>query len=116
MEFHGGWTAAMAETIEKWRRIRDTIQTSAPVDLADVDLMAEVGSVCALCDRSREEAHLHEEWRPCPFCPAFQQLGGCMDLPGRLSEALAAKDQATALRLTEQILADLETLEVPQAS
>jgi len=82
----------------------------------DVDLMAEVGSVCALCDRSREEAHLHEEWRPCPFCPAFQQLGGCMDLPGRLSEALAAKDQATALRLTEQILADLETLEVPQAS
>ena len=115
MAFHGNWTEALADTIEKWRRIRDAIQTSAPVDLADVDLMAEVGSVCALCDRSREEAHFHEEWRPCPFCPAFQQLGGCMDLPGKLSEALVAKDQETALLLTGQILADLEILELPQA-
>jgi len=112
MEFHGSWHEALESTTAKWRRIHEAIQVVPTSDLAD--LMAEVHSVCALCDRAREEAHLHEGWRPCPYCPAFQQLGGCMDLPGRLSEALAAKDRETALALARRVLADLATLELPQ--
>jgi len=114
MEFHGSWPEALESTTAKWRRIRDAIQVSAPVDLGD--LMAEVSSVCALCDRAREEAHRQDGWRPCPYCPAFQQLGGCLDLPGKLNEALAAKDREAALALAQRVLADLATLELPQGT
>jgi len=103
------WNEAKESTLRKWTAIGETVAASDPVD--PVALMAEVNARCALCDKAAEEAG--GGIGKCERCLLYQQVGGCKEFGGRLSERVAERDWPGVRAMVGQAIEALHDLEVP---
>lgn len=102
------WREAINGTVRQWSTIRDAIGVAAPVDL-----LTEINAVCDLCEKAEAEAGSGIE--RCRYCLFYQQFGGCQEVSGRMSEAVAAGDWDRLRSLVDQMIEGLGKLEVPAA-
>jgi hypothetical protein len=103
------WSEAKESTLRKWTAIEAAVGASDPVDF-----LAEVNAVCALCDKAKEEAG--GGVGKCDSCLLYQQVGGCKEFGGRLSERVAARDWPQVRTMVGQAIEALRSLEVkPEA-
>ncbi len=102
------WEDALQETLRVWTRIRGTLaQTDS------LDLLIDINAVCALCEKSKEDAAATGELDKCRYCLFYEQFGGCREVSARMSEAVAAKDWDTLRVLVDTFLTQLQAVKVP---
>jgi len=103
------WSEAKEKTLRKWTAIEEAVGSADPVDL-----MTEVNATCAICDKAKEEAG--GGIGKCELCLLYQQLGGCKEFGGRLSERVAEKDWPQVQAMVAKAVEALRSLEVPPAA
>jgi hypothetical protein len=101
------WKEAKDNTIRMWTQVRDSISEGADV----VELLIELNAVTDLCEKSHQEAA--GEWGQCAFCLAYQQMGGCQEVSGQVSDCIAAKEWEQARMLADEFIERLKAVELP---
>jgi hypothetical protein len=94
------WQEARDRELAHWSAIRSAIGTAAPVDL-----LTEINTADAFCDKAREETGGAADY--CARCRFYQQFGGCREASSRMSERVAAGDWEGLLALVDEFIAHL---------
>lgn len=102
------WQAARESVAEIWTRIRD-----GALSLDEVEMLTEINAVCDFCSVAKRASGGTLD--PCPYCPFYEQFGGCQPITLAIGERLVAGDRQAIAEIASQFLADLERLELPAA-
>jgi len=100
------WEEARDRELAHWSAIREAIGTATPVEL-----LTEINAASALCEKAKGEANSSLSY--CDRCLFYQQLGGCREVSGRMSERVAENDWDGLQSLVDGFIAHLRALEVP---
>jgi hypothetical protein len=103
------WNEARESTLRQWSTIRGLVGTADTVTL-----LTEINAVCDLCEKSDQVAGTGIG--RCDYCLFYQQFGGCQEISGRMSEAVAEKDWDKVRSLIDEMIAKMKTLELPTAN
>lgn len=102
------WEAARESVAEIWRRIHERAGT---VD--EIDLLTDINAVCDFCSVAKEASG--NALDPCPYCPFYEQFGGCRAITLAIGERLVAGDRKGIAELAADFLDKLGRLELPPA-
>jgi hypothetical protein len=108
MSIEMSWEEARNRELDHWSAIGDAIGKAAPVEL-----LTEINAADAFCGKAREGAAGPIDY--CPRCLFYQQLGGCRESSGRMSESVAAGDWTGLRAQVDALMAHLRALAVPRA-
>lgn len=102
------WEQARASALETWTGIR---ATAGGADPDPVELLSRIHAVNDLCVKARDEAGA--PWGHCEYCLFYQQFGGCKEVSGRMSVAIADREWDELTRLLDEFIAHLRQMRLP---